>query len=278
MKSRYSILVNTCDKFEDCWLPFFKLFATYWANCEATIYLNTEYKTFSYENLPIVSTQVCMKKGVPHGQRASWSQCFRWALEQIETDIVLYMQEDYFIKGDVDNEQIEHFVAFMNENPDIKCLHLTDQAIAEYESSKYDRLKNVKYKQAYRVSCQAALWRKEELLQLLTDWESGWQFEKYASRRSGIMRSRYLVVDSQWAKLGHYEIIPYVFTGIIQGKWNEDVVSLFKQNDIDIDFSVRGFTSEIKNKSFIKRVKYRIDDTLCYLRNVLLMCKLLLKK
>lgn len=26
----YSILVNTCDKFEDCWNPFFKLLSIYW--------------------------------------------------------------------------------------------------------------------------------------------------------------------------------------------------------------------------------------------------------
>ena len=42
MKS-YSIIINTCDKFEDCWDPFFQLWSTYWKDCQGKIYLNTEF-------------------------------------------------------------------------------------------------------------------------------------------------------------------------------------------------------------------------------------------
>jgi hypothetical protein len=55
---QYSILVNTCDKFEDCWDPFFKLFKFYWPDYTGTIYLNTEYKDYSFEGLTIVSLKV----------------------------------------------------------------------------------------------------------------------------------------------------------------------------------------------------------------------------
>lgn len=44
---KYSILVNTCDKFEDCWNPFFKLFFLFWPDYNGVIYLNTEYKEYS---------------------------------------------------------------------------------------------------------------------------------------------------------------------------------------------------------------------------------------
>lgn len=39
-----AILLSTCDKYEDAWLPFFTLFKTYWKECTFPIYLNTETK------------------------------------------------------------------------------------------------------------------------------------------------------------------------------------------------------------------------------------------
>lgn len=43
---KYALLVNTCDKFEDCWIPFFSLLKKYWPDCSGKIYLNTEYKSY----------------------------------------------------------------------------------------------------------------------------------------------------------------------------------------------------------------------------------------
>lgn len=96
---KYSILVNTCDNFEDCWNPFFTLFKKYWSDYAGTIFLNTEYKTYEYSGLTIVPIQGCLKNKYPRTKRPTWSQCLKWALESINTDIILYLQEDYFIKG-----------------------------------------------------------------------------------------------------------------------------------------------------------------------------------
>jgi hypothetical protein len=95
---KYALFVNTCDKFEDCWDPFFKLFAVYWPDFEGTIYLNTEYKEYTYENLNIVAVQGALKNNIPKTERATWSECLKWAMETIEEDVVLYLQEDYFFK------------------------------------------------------------------------------------------------------------------------------------------------------------------------------------
>lgn len=83
--------------------------------------------------------------------------------------------------------------------------------------SEYERLNAVILKQRYRVSCQAALWRKQELLEIIREQESAWEFEEFGSQRSGIMGHKYLVVDKTWIRLDVFEIIPYIFTGIIQG-------------------------------------------------------------
>lgn len=218
----YSILINTCDKFDDCWDPFFKLWSLHWTDCSGKIYLNTEYKDYSYPELDITAVKGCERHHIPKEKRATWSQCLKWALETMDTDIILYMQEDYFLKDTVKNEIIENYVQLMTEHSDIACIQLTDQAVLDCGSSEYERLNAVILKQRYRVSCQAALWRKQELLEIIREQESAWEFEEFGSQRSGIMCHKYLVVDKTWIRLDVFEIIPYIFTGIIQGRWYEN--------------------------------------------------------
>ncbi len=256
---KYSILVNTCDKFSDCWTPFFTLWALYWDNCSARIYLNTEYKEFKYPGLDITSVKGCVGFSKSQDISISWSLCLRRALEKIDTDIILYMQEDYFFTDKVHNEWIEYFVDLMLQHNHIQCIHLTDQSVISCGKSPYEKLNMVKNKQRYRACCQAALWRKRELLTLLRDDETAWDFEEYGSIRSAILAHDYCVVDTAWVRKGIYEIIPYIFTGIVQGRWNDAVIELFKSHGIDINYSQRGLLSQLPKKSLLQRVKFRIN-------------------
>jgi hypothetical protein len=271
----YSILINTCDKFEDCWNPFFKLWSIYWPNCNAPIYLNTEYKSYSYSGLNIIPVKGCQTHHIPQTKRITWSQCLKWALEKIDTDIILYMQEDYFLKDMVKNEIVEQYVKLMHECPSIQCIHLTDQAaIADKQSTYGNNLKKVNYKQRYRVSCQAALWRKEELLTIIREYENAWEFEEFGSQRSAIIKHEYLAVDNNWVQLDNFEIIPYIFTGIIQGRWYEKVVSLFEKHNININYNIRGFISSAPRKSIKKRIKYRLNKFPKIFRNYIELYRL----
>lgn len=259
---KYSLLINTCDNFEDCWIPFFKLFSIYWPDFKGKIYLNTEYKEFSYPGLEIICTKVCLVNNVPKSKRATWSQCLKWALEQIDTDIVLYMQEDYFLKDSVKNDIIENFVSLINEKKDIDCIHLTDQAvIAENLPSHYHNLYPVKLNQKYRISCQAALWKKDVLSLYIRTYENAWQFEEFGSKRARKLKHNFYVIDNKKFKINENEIIPYVFTGIIQGRWKDEVNSLFESNNISIDYHKRGFVSNNNNKN----IRRKLADKLTYI-------------
>lgn len=255
---QYSILINTCDKFEDCWDPFFKLFKLYWSDCRGTIYLNTEYKDYSYPGLSVVPVKGCVGKTIK-GKFATWSSCLKWALDKMDSDIVLYMQEDYFLKASVKNDLVEKYVKLMYEYPDIKCIHLTDQAVRTCVKSEYENLDIVEFNQRYRVSCQAALWRREELYALIREYEDAWQFEEFGSQRSAVMKSKYLCVSRDFVKLNQFEIIPYIFTGIVQGRWYEETVPLFEKHGIEMDFTKRGMLKDAPKKPFLKRVKYRLN-------------------
>lgn len=247
----YSILINTCDKFEDCWLPYFKLHAMYWPDCNGQLYLNTETKEFSFPGQNIVSLKV---NGADPARRLTWSECLLRALDQIDDDLVLYMQEDYFLKANVKNQVIEQYVDLMRGDTSIHCIHLTDQAVISEGESEYSGLHKVKLQQRYRVSCQAALWRKDVLAAHVRSHESAWQFEEFGSKRSAVLNGKFLVADPAQVRLNESEIIPYIFTGIVQGRWSEEVVPLFDRHDIAVNFAKRGFLKDATRKSIGQRL------------------------
>lgn len=256
MNKNYALFLSTCDAFEDCWEPFFKLFRKYWPDFNSVIYMVTDSKVYHYEGLNIKCLNINTIKGIPSTTNLSWGKRMRWAMEEIEEEIILFMQEDFFIRGRVQNEIINEFADLMFTHPEIKCLHLTRPKILDDSKSEFEHLYNMKLKQKYRVDCQPALWRKDELYEVMHDEDSPWQLEIFGSQRSAKMNRRYLIVDKQWVQKGVFEIIPYVATGIAKGKWEKDVVPVFNDNNIEMDYSIRGF---YEKGSFLKRVQRAIE-------------------
>lgn len=262
-----SILINTTDTFEDCWFPFFTLFKKFWPEYSGKIYLNTETKVYSHEGLNIISIQNNIVS--PH-KKITWSECLMRALEVIEEDVILYMQEDYFLMDFVKNDLYENFVKLITENLDIDCIHLTDAGGHLGNSSLYDdKLDYLISPQRYLTNCQAALWRKRTLRSLLRPYENAWQFEEFGSKRAFKLKPIFLGVSRSLVKHNDFEIIPYIFTGIIQGRWYEPVVELFEENQIEVDFSIRGFVCHTPKRSLQKKISYQIKRLPIVFKNLI---------
>ena len=254
---KYSILVNSCDKFSDCWHPFFKLLKIYWPDCKASLYLNTEKEDYSHQGMLINSTKVGLKQ-TKYKSHFTWSECLLKALDKIEDEIIIYMQEDYFLKAPVKNELVEHFVELIESDESIHCIHLTDAGPnGEAPSNKDKLLWTVPKIHRDRVSCQAAIWRKSVLREYIRSHESGWNFEWYGSKRAELLDHNFYTVDRNVIMLNKFEIIPYVCTGIIGGKWSKEVPLLFTENNINIDYTKREFFKGNKLTIF-ERIKSKI--------------------
>jgi hypothetical protein len=264
MKPAYSILVNTTDNFEDCWVPFFTLFKAYWPDYTGKIYLNTETKVFTFPGLHIVSVQNNIKTP---GKKITWSECLLRALNSMDTDVILYMQEDYFLKDLVKNSIVENYVRLMQEHYDIHCIQLTDQGSPAEAKSAYDSLWTVPRKHRDRVSCQAALWKRDVQKQYIRTYESAWNYEWWGSKRAAILKHNFYVVDKNQYKKDVFEIIPYVFTGVIGGRWFKEIIPLFEKHRIQVDYSRRGFyappviTFKKRIKAKLKRLPVEIRST-----------------
>ncbi|MCA0932652.1 hypothetical protein LCM02_09330 [Lutimonas saemankumensis] len=249
----FSILVNTCDSYEDCWDPFFTLFKYFWPEYHGKIYLNTEKKDYSFNDLDIIPVKC--SSGSKGENQEPWGKRLRAALEMIDDDTILYLHEDYFFKDFVKNDLVSRYARLIDSNESIHCIHLTDQSlIAESDPSEYEGLFLALLNQRYRTCLQASFWKKEVLLQYLRDEESGWEFEEFGSRRGLILKHNFYVVDNHWVKLNEFEIIPYIFTGITQGKWHKDVPDLFEQHSIRLNYNLRGIYRPGIKDSMEKRI------------------------
>lgn len=255
-----SILVNTCDSFEDCWDPFFRLWSLYGPGGGSPVYLNTEFKHYVHPEVPVIAMKSCAGKPLKGG-RASWSQCLKWALESLDTSLVLYLQEDYFLTGPVDEDALAGYADMMLEHAGIPCIHLTREGIPARAPSQYAGLFGSDPSYPWYVCCQASLWRRDILLSLLRDVESAWKFELYGSMRARYSKLDFLTVDPQLFTCGEegekgrgYQIIPYIFTGIVHGKWYRPVVDLFDRHGIEMDYDRRGFFNPSEKRPWTVRI------------------------
>jgi hypothetical protein len=178
------------------------------------------------------------------------------ALASIDSDNLLYLQEDYFLKDYVKNDIVTEFASLMSQN-DIDCIHLTTQACKGEKQSDFINLLIIPKNHRDRISCQAALWKRNVLIQYLREYETGWNFEWFGSKRAAILNHNFLTVNHNWIIINHFEIIPYIFTGVIGGRWFSEVIPLFDRHNITVNYEKRGFF-ERKKVDFKTRVLSKI--------------------
>ena len=239
MTQAYSILVNSCDSYEDCWHPFFTLFAKYWPNYKGQIVLNTERKNWSFPGLNIKCARV---QPDASERKLSWSECLLRALDHIDTSLVLYLQDDYFLERPVNSALINELAELMVRDNSIKHIGLTHfGSHGPFEQTPDERLWKIGERSAYRVSAQAALWQVETLRSYLRPEENAWMFEIFGTRRARHRTETFLTVNRDLYNPKAAPIIQYMHTGIIKGKWHPKVPALFDLHEIKVDFEKRGF-------------------------------------
>jgi hypothetical protein len=245
LQRNLTVLVNSTDTFSDCWPPFFQLFKRYWPSCPCHVVLNTETKDYSDTELQLVCSKV--QANDPAGSpRLSWSDCLIRCLEVVRTPYILYLQEDYFLNGPVDQDFVAQCVDVMVEHsvPHIRLMEVDFRA-RHHKTGLHPLLWQIDQRANYRVSLQAGLWDVAALKDLLRSGESGWTFERFGSIRA-MGRPEVFLCQS----LDHFNHrdrypIPYQPTGIVRGKWYAPaVVELFAAHGISIDYAKRGFYPE----------------------------------
>jgi len=226
-KNDCAIIVSSCDKYSDAWLPFFTLFFKYWPDCPFPIYLLSGTKVYPDERV----------RTLTFGSEKPWAEFWKKALAENPYDYILYIQDDYFIKKPVSTEKILHLLKIMKEE-DIAYLRLYPSPGPDKKFKNYTELGEISKDSEYRMSIQAALWKREifEELIIVGEWSADFETANRSSKLPGtflcVKRGIFFPYDNS-------ATIDYLFTGILKGRWHRGIISLFRKEKITADLSRR---------------------------------------
>ena len=242
----YTIIVNTCDGFEDCWAPFFTLMKKYWSSCNKKIILTTYSRNYRFSDLNIQ----CLESSKHHPKELQWSDNLILALDKyVDTDLVLLMLDDFFISNPVDEDTINKCAEIMLEENYSNITLTNHDTKRVYHKTNNSLLFEIDNKSPYRVTTSPALWKTSTLRKYLRKEENIWMFEALGTRRSYNIEDSFYKVNEIEINSGFKEVIPYFQgvddTGIVKGKWQVGIDKLFKSAGIEVDYSKRGFYSRL---------------------------------
>lgn len=222
------LLVASCDAYSDAWPPFFALFRKYWPDCPYPVYLMTNHERPEIPGVRILAL----------GEDAKWASNMLRALEIMPCEQLLYFQEDYFLQRPVSTALIRNILDFarvtgagfirLSGAPDYDRPHENSLGLGLLAPGG-----------KFRVSLQAALWKKSTLLRLLVPGESGWEMEIEGSRRSAELHEPFFCPRMRSPIVDYY-----FFTGILKGKWVPGALRLCRREGIEVDTSRRGVHGE----------------------------------
>lgn len=224
-----TLVVSSCDKYEDAWYPYFELIKKYWPEHPENIALITESQNYKTEGLDI--------KTYNYPDTFTWSERLYRTLEKIETKYIIFSLEDFFLLNYVKQDRIEECYNWMEENSNIAVCRL-------YSSDSSKLIPTKKYKDfyiadkniGYRLETQIALWNRATLMSFINLSEDPWQFEAYGTQR---------IIDTEKIFLWHHtndmvssndKIIHYHLSslgyGISWGHWLWKNKNWFSKNGI----------------------------------------------
>lgn len=213
-----AVLVISSDGYRDLWRPFFTLFWRYWPDCPFPVYLGTNRAQYDE---PRVTT---LAAGAD-----PWSKQLRLCLNRIDDEYVLLLLEDYFLNKPVSSAAIiEH----------LKLLHaLRGTVLRLYPKPGPDLpvpgragVGRIHPRARYRISTQAALWSRIELLSLLEDEESPWDFERNGTTRSQAKPEGFYAACKPALSYRHV---------VERGRWFRSAARYYERQQIGCDFQAR---------------------------------------
>jgi hypothetical protein len=215
-----SVLAPSCDAYSDLWQPFFAQFWKHWPDCPFPVYLGSNTETFEHPRVVTLNAD--------HG--SNWTNRVREQLRMIETPYVLLILEDFFLRSRVHTPDVlaclDAIVAVNGH-----MVRLIPRPAPDVQVTGYPMLGAVLPGSPYRISTQAAIWRRDTLISLMRDNESIWQFEIDGSPRSSTFTDGFFAAWKPIMTYGHHVVE--------RGKWFRNEAAFFGAMGIGCDFTRR---------------------------------------
>lgn len=245
------MLISSCDAYEDTWAPFFKIMKMQWPECQYKIVLNTESKKFECDEYDVICPNSYEKK-------IEWGKRLLNTLKRLDAEYIIFLLDDFFFTGPVDQKRIEKCIEWMDKDKDISVFSFRRTHQPNIKDELYPGFERRPQNAEYRLNCQAAIWRRKDLISYIKPHETPWEWEIYGSIRSRKYTKKFYSAIEGQPYVFNYDIMRY---GIIRGKWARTTVDYFKKMGIEeFDFGSRGFADE--NNPYGDTKPYSMKDHL----------------
>lgn len=235
MNNKLAIYVSSFDGCSDLWDIFFSIFFRFWGNCAFPIYLINNEMRYDHENVHVINS----------GPEINWFNRTLKTLKELNEDYVFFFLEDYFISKNVNNEDVDEIIDFMNNNS-IYYYRISAVPALKTDQKRLNNSGNMKYP----ICLQPAIWKRKVLINILEeiDAKSPWDFEYFYTSRYGLTPKKLegVMYDTR-------DILGYK-NGVLRGKWIPQTLRYYKRLGVHIETGDRAILP------FYKAQKYQLAD------------------
>lgn len=183
----FSVLVGSCDKYSFLWDNFFTMYERNTNFYDYPHFLVSESKNVPHQFFNFVNTG-----------EGSWSEMILSGLENVKTEYVFFILDDYFLTEYMNLKEIEFHIDFAKEMNANKVVVGEHSLFYKYKNTHYYKGRNaLKFDDYsnYLTTTQPAIWRVDFFKDLLDKKMNPWEFEIKKTREiHGLNNKIYLML------------------------------------------------------------------------------------
>ena len=145
-------------------------------------------------------------------------------LNKVETDYIIYSQEDYILFDYVDLNKLKKYISILENDNKISFIRLIYSGIDFTPIEYNEELIYLKEDHQYYFSTQITIWRKQDFKDLFENSkaETVWDEPKNSVYLKNLNKIGLCVKEKGKQIGGHFNscVYPYIATAIVKGKWN----------------------------------------------------------
>jgi len=164
------------------------------------------------------------------------------ALKKFDCEYFIYLQEDFFLYDNVNEDKLNEYVNFLKNNPDYSFVRLIKSGqLGDIKLS--DTLFEIEPSNPFVFAMQATIWRTSDYIALMEAVkEDKWlETSKYTYTMNHMgMKGAYHYDNEPKRGGNHYDtnVYPYIATALVKGKWDvseypNELPPILVENNID---------------------------------------------
>jgi hypothetical protein len=166
------------------------------------------------------------------------------ALSRFNSEYFIYLQEDFFLYDDVNQNKINEYLEFLKNNPEYSFVRLIKSGqLGDKKLS--DTLYEIEPSNPFIFAMQATIWRTSDYIRLMESVkEDKWlETSKYMYTMNHMgMKGAYHYDNEPKRGGNHYDtnVYPYIATALVKGRWimseySKELGSILYENNIDLN-------------------------------------------